>query len=54
MDEFNLNKAKGTLKWVDTAFYTYVTTEEANKVAASVRAVKAGDGSLSEGVPSRL
>lgn len=40
LDEFNLNKAKGTLKWVDTAFYTYVTTEEAKKIAARVMAVK--------------
>jgi len=54
LDEFNLNKAKGTLKWVDTAFYTYVTTEEAKKIAARVKAVKTDNGSLSEGVTLRL
>jgi len=45
LDEFNLNKAKGTLLWVDTARLTYVPTEEARQIAAKVKAMKAGKGS---------
>ena len=58
LDEFNLNKAKATLKWVDVSSYTYLTAEEARQIAArvkSVKSVKAGDGGLSkDGAMSRL